>query len=423
MEHWENSVETLYSEMIDKPREVLEIMSDFYGEDKVDMQGFPTLQEFQDYLSTTPIGEYLPTTAVSIDDRLRLRDPLNQQPVEEEVIDRLLAIKRAFHGIFKGFVLIYFPQVRVTNENDRFHDIYELYVKVPIDSLGQMTGFPALNRAEYTKEELHENYMHSHVCCIPTHEITEFQVPCFGSGPIRTTIGKLSTDFDREIWVLFCLELQKYVETESIAGGPFHYLEHLGDLGMKDNMPSAVSFLIPPVGLQMGARLSAFTDYFLRQRKLKFSYTAHGYTLGMSLLDFRILVSNEFILWYNRLKASPEGIGAPSLSDLLGNGILNLGTVKNASFYLSNNSRRSINPGSIEGLRICRFKGRDICIRIRESERQTENCTILLTVPIVLYLLTRILKIVNYYYENPTQQPDISSGPEAHGAEIKATII
>lgn len=422
MEHWNNAVETLYSEMMNRPREVLEIISDFYGEDRVDMQGFATLQGFQDYLSTTPINEYLPSTVVNIDDRLHLGKPLNQQPVEEEVIDRLLVMKRAFHNLFKGFVLIYFPQVRVTNENDRFHDIYELYVKVPIDSLGQMAGSPALNRAEYTLEELNESYMHSHVCRIPVDEITEFQVPCFGDGPIRGTISRLNTAFDSEIWALFCLELQKYVETESVSGGPFHYLEHLEDLGRKEDMPSTVSFYVPSFGLQMGALLSAFTNYFLRQRKLKFSYTTHEYTLGMSLLDFRILVSNEFISWYNRLKASPEGTGAPSLPVLLESNILYRGIVKNASFYLLRNNM-PVNSRDIAGLRMCGFKGKDICIRIRESERQTENCAILLAVPIVQHLLTGILKIANYYYENPTQQPDISSGPEAHGAEIKATII
>ena len=415
-------METLYSEMMDKPREVLEIISDFYGEDRVDMQDFPTLQEFQDYLSTTPINEYLSSTVVNIDDRLHLGKPLNQQPVEEEVIDRLLVMKRAFHNLFRGFVLIYFPQVRVTNENDRFHDIYELYVKVSIDSLGQMTGFPALNRAEYTLEELNESYMHSHVCQIPVGDITEFQVPCFGDGPIRGTISRLNTAFDSEIWALFCLELQKYVETESVSGGPFHYLEHLGDIGRREDMSSTVSFDTPCFEPSIRVILSSFSEYLLRQRKLKFSYTAHGYTLGMSLLDFRILVSNEFISWYNRLKAGPEGTGAPSLQALLENHILYRGIVKNTSFYLLNNTGTA-NPRDIAGLRMCNFKGKDVCIRIRESEGQTENHAILLSVPIVHYLLTKILKIVNYYYENPTQQPDISSGAEAHGAEIKAAII
>lgn len=418
MEHWENSVETLYSEMMDRPREVLEIMSDFYGKDRVDLQGFPTLQEFQDYLSITPIGRYLPVTAVNIDSRLNLGKPLNQQSVEEDVIDRLMLIKEAY--LFQGFVLIYFPQVRVTNENDRFHDIYELYVKVSIDSLGQMTGFPALNRAEYTLEELNEDYMHSHVYQIPVRDITEFQNPCFGNGPIRTTISRLSTDFNPELWTLFCLELQKFVETESISGGPYHYLEHLGGLGEKEDMPSTAAFTPPSFRIQARAIFSSFSEYLLKQRKLKFSYTAYGYTLGMSLLDFRILVSNEFISWYNRLKASPEGTGAPSLPTLLETGILNIGTVKNASFYkLGNNSGINLRAG----LRICRFKGQDICVRIRESERPTENCALLLAVSIVRHLLTRILKIVNYYYENSTQQPGISSGAEAHGAEIKAAII
>lgn len=262
----------------------------------------------------------------------------------------------------------------------------------------------------------------SHVCQIPVGDITEFQVPCFGRGPIRDTISRLSREFDPEIWALFCLELQKYVETESISGGPYHYLEHLGDLGKKEDMPSTVVFTAHSFGIRIGTIVSSFSEYLLKQRKLKFSYTAHGYTLGMSLLDFRILVSNEFISWYNRLKASPEGTGAPNLPTLLETGILNTGVVKNASFYrLRNNSR--ITPRGIVGLRVCRFKGQDICVRIRESEEQNRNHALLLSMSIVRHLLTRILKIVNYYYENSTQQPDISSGAEAHGAEIKAAII
>lgn len=262
----------------------------------------------------------------------------------------------------------------------------------------------------------------SHVCQIPVGDITEFQVPCFGRGPIRDTISRLSREFDPEIWALFCLELQKYVETESISGGPYHYLEHLGDLGKKEDMPSTVVFTAHSFGIRIGTIVSSFSEYLLKQRKLKFSYTAHGYTLGMSLLDFRILVSNEFISWYNRLKASPEGTGAPNLPTLLETGILNTGVVKNASFYrLMNNSR--ITPRGIVGLRVCRFKGQDICVRIRESEEQNRNHALLLSMSIVRHLLTRILKIVNYYYENSTQQPDISSGAEAHGAEIKAAII
>lgn len=253
-------------------------------------------------------------------------------------------------------------------------------------------------------------------------DITEFQVPCFGSGPIRDTISRLHYDFAPEIWALFCLELQKYVETESISGGPFHYLEHLGELGEKEDMSSTAAFTAPSFRIGIGTIDSSFSEYLLKQRKLKFSYTAYEYTLGMSLLDFRILVSNEFISWYNRLKASPEGTGAPSLPTLLEYGILNTGIVKNASFYrLRNNSR--ISPRDIAGLRMCRFKGQDICVRIRESEEQNINYALLLSTSIVRYLLTRILKIVNYYYENSTQQPDISSGAEAHGAEIKATII
>ena len=69
--------------------------------------------------------------------------------------------------------------------------------------------------------------MHSHISSIPFGNFTFFQSPCTGSGPINNTICSLSRDFDANLWRLFCLELSKYVEVESIAGTPYHRLEGL----------------------------------------------------------------------------------------------------------------------------------------------------------------------------------------------------
>ena len=54
----ESKIEELYSLLMDKPNQVLAIFNDFFGEDKVDMQGFMSVDELKSWLSVTPISAY-----------------------------------------------------------------------------------------------------------------------------------------------------------------------------------------------------------------------------------------------------------------------------------------------------------------------------------------------------------------------------
>ena len=55
----ENKIEELYSLLMNKPNQVLAIFNDFFGEDRVDMQGFMNIGEFKSWLDITPISEYI----------------------------------------------------------------------------------------------------------------------------------------------------------------------------------------------------------------------------------------------------------------------------------------------------------------------------------------------------------------------------
>ena len=233
----ENKIEELHSLLMDKPNQVLAIFNDFFGEDKVDMQGFMSVDKLKSWLDVTPISEYAPREllGMSREDYNTYRGQ-SLTDLRGEVLDLVLnqlcsgrmvdSIGQKKFG--SGFILVHFPHVRITNEYNRFVDINHLYAKVKVLHNGSMNGYFALNRAEYTYLHISNGYMHSHVSSIPTSDFTQFQTPCTGTGPINDTMSNLSREFDSDIWKLFCLELSKYVEVESIAGTPYHRLGHLG---------------------------------------------------------------------------------------------------------------------------------------------------------------------------------------------------
>ena len=53
----ESKLEELYSLLMDKPNQVLAIFNDFFGEDKVDMQGFMSVDKLKSWLNGTPNSE------------------------------------------------------------------------------------------------------------------------------------------------------------------------------------------------------------------------------------------------------------------------------------------------------------------------------------------------------------------------------
>ena len=109
--------------------------------------------------------------------------------------------------------------------------------------------------------------------------------------------------------------------TESLNGGPYRRLENIG----KSNKISLIvsTFSMPGVlntGVLGDSEISEFIRYFINKRLLTFNYINNSYSIAMSYKDFSILVSNEFIAWYNNKYANAE---LPyTYSELLNTGIL-----------------------------------------------------------------------------------------------------
>ena len=408
----ESKIEELYSLLMDKPNQVLAIFNDFFGEDKVDMQGFISVDELKSWLSVTPIYRYI--SRESLDMSMEDYDTYSSQSLTDlrgEVLDlvldqlcsREIVSYIGYIRFSSGFILVHFPHVRITNEYNRFVDINHLYAKVGVLHNGSMNGYFSLNRAEYTYLHISSGYMHSHVSVIPTSDFTKFQTPCTGTGPINDTISNLSNEFDSDIWRLFCLELSKYVEVESIAGTPYHRLENLGtsNMGAGEDVFRVVNQLRYEDSIK--EMIKEFVSYFIKQGKLKFNYANGSYSIGMSFTEYILVISNEFIDWYNKKFNNKEW--KYTFSTLKRSDILKEGIIANNKIYYEN-SRRNVNScAAYNGQRMCTFKGKDVLINIVDiNEVKEDNKSIILNTNIALYILSKILRVINYRYGKAEQR-------------------
>ena len=405
----EEKIEELYNSLMDKPFRVLSIFNDFFGEDKVDMQGYLRLDEFKSWMNIEPLSAYIPSSnIVSMDNndwsiyRTQTITDLPEDQVEK-VVNGLtnITVKEIIGNVVFGeiFILVHFPHVRVTNEHNKFVDINHLWAKVRVMYDGTLSGKFTLNRSEYTLLHFRSHYMHSHISSIPKSDFTQFQNPCTGSGPINGTISTLNRDYDEDMWNMFCLELSKYVTVESVAGRPYHYLEKLGTNDMQAGEDKFITYLFPNYCVNdiLSDKFKEFVRYFINSKKLKFNYVNGSYSIGMSLIEFIVLISNEFIKWYN--DQFNKGKLTTKFEDLKKHGILRECIIDNGKIYYDRSINNANNYAQYIGKQVCMFKGKEITVDITDITKVgNENKSIILDTQTALYILTTILKVLNYRY-------------------------
>lgn len=414
IKRFNESVHSLYNAIMDKPLQVLGIFNDFFGVDKVDMQGALSEDRLRSWLEAEPITSYLYRGNLNITsddwDTYSTKSIMDLSQSEFEWALSSLSCEETITNIIDSefsdiFILVHFPHVRITNEHDRYVDINHLWAKIKITSKGTMDGGFTLNRSEYQAAHFMSDYLHSHVSHIPKDDFTKFLSPCTGDGPINSTISSLNRGFYTDLWQLFCLELSKYVTVESIAGRPYEYLERIGTSNMDIRISSFTVFNVPRYwGASIGGRdkLREFVKYFIQGNHLKFNYVNGSYSIGMSFIEFIVLISNEFIKWYNE-QFNDKKVTA-TLEDLESNYIVRECIISNGKIYYYNNSRNNVNNlASYVGRKVCTFKGVEITLSITGiSEVNSENKSIILNPQTALFILTQILKVLNYRYGRET---------------------
>lgn len=380
-----DKITSIYNRIMEKPNIIYNIFKDFYGEKYVDMQNFLSLEDYTTYVKR----EFLESTIL-------------------DTKTDLLGYRK-FQNIN---ILVRFPEVRVTNENDKYIDIWELYAKIYFNCFGLMTNSFVLNRSEYDVFQFRNLYLHSHVPGISHTHLADFQPPCLGQGPIRATISSLFADFDELRWQLFCFELSKYVEVESLSGGPYKKLESLGSNSMRrgeGDWYMNTSNVVPAFTCLPKDKIKEFVEWLIKKKKFVFDYYNGSYNIGMSYINWRVFISNEFIEWYNiQFK---EGHVTATYEDLLDRDLLKKGIISNNFIYYD--SQYSVNNlTKYVGQKICTFKGKDVTLVIRdlEKEKTERNFSNFLNPLLAEYIYKCILKVLNYKHGRYNTQKTETTG-------------
>lgn len=329
---------------LEYPLKVYDIFKEYYGEDRVDIQGLPAYSE----------------------------------EVNEDIINT--------------FILVYFPEVKVTNEKDKSTIIKELYVKVRINKKGKLKETFTFNRAKYTIQEWESDYMHSHARTIYKIDPSIFSTVCTGSGPIKNTIDSLKLNYNEDLWGLFCLELDRYTQVESVEGIPYHKLENIGISDFKVRL----NYIHESFNLYNNTfNFTSFLEYILKSNILRFAYYNNSYYLGMSDKDYILKVSSAFIIWYNKNKYYEKY----NLDALLNKNILfkafldSKGELKTRYDF-----NYSVSLNNSIGKKVCTFKGKEITLSKDNDWYNDDNNILILNTKILGNLLISILKVVNFNY-------------------------
>ena len=305
----------------------------------------------------------------------------------------------------KFIIMIHYPTLTITNEFDKSHTANNVYVIVYVNYEG-MGGNFTINKSTYTREEFNRRYIHSHVPSFSINHMEDFKNPCLGSGPIRRTISLLQIDADMDLWQLYIVELDNYMQTESIKGIPYIKLESLESNGTRQKQQLERYDVLSSTGdsyirTEIHKLLTDFQSYFISKKILKFNYVNNNYGIALSMKDFTLLLSNEFISWYNKIQENVEiRTLYPTVDNLFTWNIINHAKIINNNIsYLEQISTDSDQIQS--GNYLFRFKGEPVYLNVLlNNVNNTDNDLYVLNNKVVQWILRNILFLANYNYDN-----------------------
>lgn len=385
--------------------DVYEIFKSHFGEEYVDLQN--TVGDGQINLAALSAGA------------TRVNEGVYE--ISETQLDR---IKEELHEIIQD-IIVWWPEVTVTNENGRSVLIKDLFAKVEVNGEGmipyQCHGF-WLNRTTFTELQFTSGYMHSHIQRV--NGIPRYSLPCLGRGPIQNTIVSLKSSNEDILWMLFCEELSRYVTVESLKGVPYIKMESIGERNASHHFPAIFNNIVTKLPENLREYKDFFKDFtkwYLEHGNFSFNYTDENFVSGLSCYDFLIDISNAFIQWYN-LQSSNYS----NYSWLLDLEILRRVHVSEGNFYSTSNHRsNTFDYRAHDETPILRFKDRVFNLRVEDSPEENSNLSLILDYNIAMYILNTILSTVNYYYTNErTNIPESgSTGQSSSSAYQTVTYL
>lgn len=421
-----NSIlESLYRESIKKVFEVYDVFKDFFDEERVDLV-IGNMAEFKSQLAQRKYNYYINKNSIlsspiyvecSEQEKSIIRTLLIENALDTKIGSDITVFKYLYPfiancihssiNVSEAQILVHFPEVRVSNENDKFVDIKELYARIKISNSGTIIGTFGLCRTDYPLSHIFADYAHSHIPGITT-DTNEFKPPCLGHGPIVSTISSLTRECDLNFWMLFCRELDTYVTVESLTGGPYRRLENI--TGNKRLYEVQNSFSTKNHRKKLGRYykfsefpiedLKGFIKYMLEQQVVKIGFSNNSYILAMSYKEAIISISNCFIDYINNhIKRTEKNIQRYTLEHMISTGLLSTFIIKNNKICsYSSRGRSTSSYLSLNGKSVFSFKGSDVKLKIYDDKVMENNTVHLLNSYLCELIISNMITYLNINY-------------------------
>lgn len=312
----------------------------------------------------------------------------------ENTINDVYEVFKDYYGeervdLQNNTILVYFPSVTVTNEHDESTVVTDLYVKTVLDTDGTIVGSFTMARGSYPLSQVYSNYLHSHAYSIPKTN-DDFTRCCLGTGPIKGTIALLSQDCDLDRWALYCYELDKYTQVESIQGRPYHYITNISKSNLKQKeLP--LGYSVSPIVKNPGV-IQEFLPYLLEKQNLNFTEEHNHYFIAHPFREYISILTTDFVDFINT--RTTESVESYINSGFLVKGTYDRGTGSFTIKVPASASFDGVNPG---GLRACVFKGEDVIVSVINDIIERDDSRDLIINPgIANYILYKILTVLNY---------------------------
>lgn len=235
-EYLYDKIGEIFKEFLDKRQEVIDAIVEYYGEDRVWVA--TSREKYQQKLLLSLNKIFIEDNIKSPYQQLRRTllecsiEEINNTNILKDIQTKASRYWSQSIDINADYVIIYYPEITVTNEYDSKHTIYDVYIKVQISG-NRILNF-TINRTTYSISEIKSGYIHSHTASRRlisfNSDYRQYSNMCLGAGPIKSTLNTLASK-EREVPIeivgLFCQELDNYLKTESLQGGPYIRMSEL----------------------------------------------------------------------------------------------------------------------------------------------------------------------------------------------------
>lgn len=401
----------LYNAYIDHYfKYIVDIFNDYYGEERVDLQ----YNFWDNFYNTILNGFYNPDTFeftfdhLNNDSLIRMSNIYNES--EENINHILNSID--FQNLYINhrydsncvYILVHFPQVKITNESGKSTNIKNLFAKITLTLKGEFKKLQ-FNKTHYTYAHFIHGYLHSHVP--KQYRYSDFDSCCTGTGPINNTISMLNhyaedNDYTDQ-WMQFCWDLDKYVTIESEEGIPYIRMKDCESEFLKGdeiilNLYESHRFLDNKIKFFLTLEnLKLFIKYLIDNKAFKFKWSYKKWEYAHSNTDLILIISNYFIKWLKDFYIPHTSNSIGNIKDRFFNQVI---SVNNKLFIKSSITPPNIDVYQYKDMFIFKGEMQKLCID-EPINNNTGFIWILQTKyaqPILMYLL----KIINIYYGKDT---------------------